>query len=327
MKAITYSRYGPPEVLRLEELDPPVPRDDELLIRVRAVEATKADCELRSFRFAVKWFWLPLRVAVGVTRPRRRVLGDYFSGVVAAAGRRVTRLAVGDEVFGSASFRRGAYAEYMTVPERAAVARKPRGMTFEEAAAVPLGGLNALHFLRLAALRPGERVLVNGAGGSIGAHGVQLAKARGCPVTAVDAPHKEAFLRRIGADRFVDYTREDFAALGETWDVLLDMVAGSSWRACLAVLRPGGRYLKANPRASDLLRAPLATRLTDKTVRVAFAPETQAALEELRALVDDGSIGPIVDAVYPLERAADAHRRVESERRAGAVVLSLGCGE
>ncbi len=324
MKAITYSRYGPPDVLELEEIEPPVPGEDEVLIHVRAAEATKADCELRSFRFSVKWFWLPLRLAVGVTRPRRRILGDYFSGVVTAVGRRVTRLAVGDEVFGSAGFRRGAYGEYLTVPEKYPVVTKPSNMSFEDAAAVPLGGLNAIHFMRLAGIQPGERVLINGAGGSIGAHAVQIAKAFGAEVTAVDSSIKERMLRRIGADRFIDYTKEHFAARGETYDVVFDMVAGSSYGQCISSLKPRGRYLKGNPRLSDMLRSAWTTRFTDKTVRVAFARETQEALDALKQLIEEGRIVSIVDRAYPMNRAAEAHRRVETEQRAGAIVLAIG---
>jgi NADPH:quinone reductase-like Zn-dependent oxidoreductase len=323
MKAITYRRYGPPDVLELADVDAPAPGDDEVLINVRAAEATKADCELRSFRFAVRWFWLPLRFAVGITKPRRQVLGNYFSGVVTAVGKHVTRLAVGDEVFGSAGFRRGAYAEYLIVPERYPVVTKPSTMSFEDAAAVPLGGLNAIHFMRLAEIKPGERVLVNGAGGSIGAHGVQIAKAFGAEVTAVDSPIKEAMLRRIGADRFIDYTKEHFAACGETYDVIFDMVAGSSYHACIASLKPKGRYLKANPRLSDMIRSVWTTRFTSKTVRVAFARETQEELSALKAMIENGKIVSIVDTVYSMDQAAEAHRRVETEQRAGAIVIRI----
>jgi len=323
MRAITYHRYGPPEVLQLEDVPAPVPKDDEVLIRVRAAEATKADCEMRAFRFAVKWFWLPLRLAVGITRPRNKILGGYFAGVVEAVGPQVTRLAVGDEVYGSAGLGFGAYGELVTVRERASVVKKPADMTFEEAAAVPLGGLNALHFLRLAAIRPGERVLINGAGGSIGAHGVQIAKAMGAEVTAVDNEIKRALIERLGADHFVDYTREDFWSRGETWDVVFDMIPHTPYAAILRVLNPGGRYLKGNPRFVDLLRAPWTTRTTDKRVSMAFAKESHAELDALRTMIEAGELSPIVDTVYPLEQAAEAHRRVETEQRAGAIVLAI----
>lgn len=323
MKAVVYSRYGPPEVLSVEEVERPAPGDGDVLVEVRAAEATKADCELRSFRFAVKWFWLPLRLVFGIFRPRRPVLGNYFAGVVIEAGRNVTRLAAGDAVFGSSGLRLGAYGEFMTVPSSGPVTEKPSNMTFEEAAAVPLGGLNAIHFLRLAGIEPGEKVLVNGAGGSIGAHGVQIAKAYGAEVTAVDSPFKEAMLRRIGADHFVDYTREDFSARGDTYDVIFDMVAGSSYSACIRSLKPDGRYLKANPRLSDMLRAAWTTRFSDKTVRVAFAKETQEELQALKEMIEKGQIQSIVDTVYPMSRVAEAHHRVESEQRSGAIVLSI----
>jgi NADPH:quinone reductase-like Zn-dependent oxidoreductase len=323
MKAVVYSHYGPPEVLSVGEVERPACGDDDVLVEVRAAEATKADCELRSFRFAVKWFWLPLRLAFGLFRPRRPVLGNYFAGVVMEVGRNVTRLSVGDAVFGSSGLRLGAYGEYMTVPGNGPVIAKPSNMTFEEAAAVPLGGLNAIHFLRLAAIEPGDRVLVNGAGGSIGSHGVQIAKAYGAVVTAVDSPLKEAMLRRIGADHFVDYTREDFSAQGEKYDVIFDMVAGSSYRACICSLKPGGRYLKANPRLSDMLRAAWTTRFSDKTVRVAFARETQEELQALKAMIENEQLESIVDTVYPMSRAVEAHQRVETEQRSGAIVLSI----
>jgi NADPH:quinone reductase-like Zn-dependent oxidoreductase len=166
-------------------------------------------------------------------------------------------------------------------------------------------------------------VLVNGAGGSIGAHGVQIAKACGAEVTAVDSPFKEAMLRRIGADHFIDYTRESFAAQGDTYDVIFDMVAGSSYSACIRSLKPGGRYLKANPRLSDMLRASWTTRFSDKTVRVAFARETQEELQALKEMIENEQLKSIVDTVYPMSGAAEAHHRVETEQRSGAIVLSI----
>jgi NADPH:quinone reductase-like Zn-dependent oxidoreductase len=324
MRAITYRRYGPPEVLQLEDVPAPKPKDDEVLIRVHAAEATKADCEMRAFHFAVKWFWLPLRLAIGITRPRNKILGGYFAGVVEAVGSKVTRLAVGDEVYGSSGLGFGAYGEFTTVRERATVVKKPANMSFEQAAAVPLGGLNALHFLRVAAVRPGERVLINGAGGSIGAHAVQIAKAMGAEVTAVDGPVKRALIERLGADHFIDYTQEDFWTRGETWDVVFDMVPHCPYAAILRVLNPGGRYLKGNPRFADMLRAPWTTRTTDKRVSMAFAKESHEELDALRTMIEAGELTSIVDTVYPMEQAAEAHRRVETEQRSGAIVLAIG---
>jgi NADPH:quinone reductase-like Zn-dependent oxidoreductase len=278
---------------------------------------------MRSFRFSVKWFWLPLRVALGVRKPRRHILGGYFSGEIESTGKDVTTFCVGDQVFGTAGLHLGAYAEYVALPARCTIVAKPRNMSFAEAAAVPLGGLNALHFMRRARIRPGEQVLINGAGGSIGAHAVQIAKSMGAEVTAVDSAIKEALLRRIGADHFVDYTKEDFAGRGQTYDVIFDMVAGSSYTACIGALSPNGRYLSGNPRLTVMLRAPLTTRFTSKTAIFAFARETQEELLALKKMIEDGRIGPIVDRVFPMEQAADAHRLVETEQRRGAVVIAI----
>ena len=324
MRAITYNRYGGPEVLQMTEVPRPSAKEDEILIRVRAAEATKGDCEMRSFRYAVKWFWLPLRIALGVRRPRRQILGIYFSGEIVSTGASVTRFSVGDEVFGTAGLRMGAYAEYLALPERYTIATKPRNMDHADAAAVPLGGLNALHFMRHAAIRPGEQVLINGAGGSIGLHALQIAKAMGAEVTVVDHTIKEAALLRLGADRFIDYTRSDFAADGHRYDVVFDMVPQSSYSDCIRILNPGGRYLCGNPRLSVMIRSLFTSWLTDKSASFAFATESMEELETLRQMIEDGEIRSIVDRVYPMEQAADAHRRVETEQRLGAVVISLG---
>lgn len=323
MKAITYSNYGPPDVLQVSEVEQPVPKDDEILIRVRAAEATKADCELRSFRFSVKWFWLPLRLALGVTRPRRQILGGYFSGEVVSTGSNVTHLSAGDQVFGGAGLQMGAYGEYLALPESACVTAKPANMSHVEAAAVPLGGLNAIHFMREAKIQPGESALINGAGGSIGAHAVQIAKSMGAEVTGVDSAIKQDFLRRIGADHCIDYTQESFAEDGRRYDVIFDMVPGSSYSACISALNANGRYLCGNPRLSVMLRSAFTTRFSDKTASFAFAKETREELTALREMIEDGKIQPIVDKVYPMEQAAEAHQLVETERRIGAVVIEV----
>ena len=324
MKAITYSCYGPPDVLQIEDVPQPVPKEDEVLIRVRAAEATKSDTEMRSFRFSVNWFWLPLRLAIGVRKPRRRILGGYFAGEVMALGKDVTRLAVGDEVFGTAGIRFGAYGEYVSLPASYTIVPKPANMSFAEAAAVPLGALNALHFLRLADIQKGEKVLINGAGGSIGAYGVQIAKSLGAEVTAVDKGIKEDFIRRMGADRFIDYTKEDFTAAGQTYDVIFDMVPGSSYGACIRRLNTNGRYLTGNPTLSFMLRSVFTTWFSEKTVRFAFARESEEELLALKAMIEAGDIGSIVEKVYPMEQIAEAHRRVETEERLGALVIAIG---
>ena len=322
MKAIVYEKYGSPDVLHVKEVEKPTPKDGEALIKVRAAEATKADCEMRGFTFQVNWFWLPLRVALGLIKPKKQVLGVYFAGEVESVGKDVSKFKKGDQVFGTTKLRLGAYGEYVCLPATSTLVPKPHNLSFEEAAVVPLGGLNALHFLRKAKIQKGEKVLVNGAGGSIGTFGVQIAKALGAEVTAVDSTTKREMLHRIGADHFLDYTKEDFTKSGQTYDVIFSMVANSSYSACIKALNPRGRYLMANPRMSDMLKSFLTSIFTDKTAIFAFAQEKEEELLTLKEMIEEGKIKPIVDKIYSFEQAAEAHRRVETEQRLGPVVIA-----
>ena len=323
MKAIVYKRYGPPEVLQIGEVEKPSPLDDEVLIKIHAAEATKSDCEMRSFNFAVKWFWLPLRIGLGIKKPKREILGGYFSGEVESFGKDVSRFSTGEQVFGSAQLRLGCYGEYLCLPASYTIGPKPQNLSFAEAAAVPLGGFNALHYMRKANIKSGEKVLINGAGASIGTFAVQIAKAMGGEVTAVDSSIKEEMLRSIGADHFVDYSLEDFTKSGQSYDVIFNMVANTSYSDCITALRPGGRYLMGNPRLSDMLRSVFTSLLTDKTVTFTFARETEEELLALKTMIEEGKIKPIVDQVYPMEQAAEAHRRVEAEQRLGTMVIAM----
>lgn len=323
MRAAIYTRYGGPEVLSLVDVAQPEPGDDELLIETRAAEVTKADCEMRRFSFPVKWFWLPLRLAFGVFKPRRTILGGYFSGVVVAVGKNVSRFRPGDAIFGATRLRFGAHGEFLCLPEHYTLEIKPDNISFEQAAAVPLGGLNAIHFMRKAGLQSGEKILINGAGGSIGTFALQIAKCMGAEVTAVDHGDKADMLRCIGADHVIDYTREDFTRLDRSYDVIFDMVVNSSYSGCINRLKPGGRYLTGNPRVVDMLRSIVTPLISDKQVYFEFAGERQEELHRLAQMLEAGEIEPVVDRVYPLEKIADAHRRVETEARLGIVVISL----
>jgi NADPH:quinone reductase-like Zn-dependent oxidoreductase len=293
------------------------------LIKIFAAEATKSDCEMRSFKFAVKWFWLPLRIGLGIKKPKRQILGGYFSGEVESFGKDVSRFSVGDQVFGSAQLRMGSYGEYLCLPANYTIGPKPKNLSFAEAAAVPLGGFNALHYMRKANIKSGEKVLINGAGASIGTFAVQIAKAMGAEVTAVDSSIKEEMLRSIGADHFVDYSTEDFTKSGQSYDVIFNMVANASYSNCVAALKPGGRYLMGNPRLFDMLRSVFTPLLTNKTVTFTFAGEKEEELLALKRMIEAGEIKPIVDQVYPMEQVAEAHRRVEAEQRLGIIVIAI----
>ena len=229
VRAIVCTAYGPPEVLHLRDVPKPTPKDDEVLVRIRATTVSTADCELRRFDFA-PWIWLPMRLAFGISRPRRRVLGQELAGDVESVGKKVRSLRKGDRVFGTTGVPLGAHAEYICLrenPQTGAIATMPANLDYAEAAAVPYGGGEALAFLRKADVRSGQRVLVNGAGGSFGTFAVQLAKILGAHVTAVDSAPKLEMLRTIGADRVIDYAAEDFTAGPETWDVIFDVVRGT----------------------------------------------------------------------------------------------------
>lgn len=324
MKAIVHSKFGPPKVLYVKEIDKPVPKEDEVLIEVAAAEATKSDCEIRSQTFPVKWFALPLRFVFGFKTPKIPVLGGYFSGKIVAVGDKVNHFKCGDHVFGTAGVHFGAYAQFMCLSENSAIAPKPDNMSFEEAAAVPLGGLNALHFLNIAKLKKGEQLLINGAGGSIGAHAIQIAKSIGAKVTAVDKKSKEEFLRNIGADHFIDYQKESISKGDRRYDVVLNMVVKTPYSDCVKILNPAGRYLIGNPKISDMLRSLITSKFTNKSASFSLAQETKEGLLELKSMIEAEKIAPLVDKVYEYHHAAEAHERVETEQRLGVVVIKLG---
>lgn len=325
MKAAVYRAYGPPEVIRIEDIPKPVPRDDDVLVRVHAATVGTWDSEARRFSFPT-WFWLPLRIAMGIRTPRWPVLGQELSGEVEAVGKDVTRFAPGDEVFASVGLGFGAHAEYVCVSSRRAIAIKPKNLSHVEAASIPTGGDNALHFLRLARVQPGERVLVNGAAGNIGVLAVQIAKHYGAEVTAVDSAEKHEALRAIGADHVIDYTTEDYTRTGRRYDVIFDLIPGSDYAGAVACLEPKGRYILANPLFGPLLRARWTNRTSDKRVLTKFAASKPDDLVLLKELAEAGRIRGAIDRCFPLDEAAEAHAYVDGGRRKGAVVLTMEVG-
>ena len=253
MKAIVCSAYGPPETLQVKEIPKPAPNDKEVLIRIYASTVTMGDCELRGLTLPA-WTRIPMRLYMGYSKPKRWMPGMEFSGVIESVGKGVDNFRRGDAVFGSTGMSMGANAEYKCLRSNAAIAIKPPQISFEEAASIPVGGLNALHFLRKANIKPGMKVLVIGAGGSIGTFGVQLAKLYGAEVTAVDATGKVNMLLDIGADHVIDFTKDDFSSQALKYDVIFDVVYGSSFDACIGALKEGGCYLMANPSPGRMLR-------------------------------------------------------------------------
>jgi NADPH:quinone reductase-like Zn-dependent oxidoreductase len=269
---------------------------------------------------------------VGLTGPKRiTVLGQELSGEVEAIGKDVKQFKEGDPVFGVTGFSLGAYAEYICLPEDreedGTLAIKPANMTYEEAAAVPFGGLEALHFLRKAEIRDGQEVLINGAGGTIGTFAVQLAKYFGAEVTAVDRGGKLDMLRSIGADQVIDYTREDFTKQGQAYDVIFDVIGKSSFSGSINSLKPNGRYLSANPRLSHMVRGPWTEMRSDKKVIAGAASRKAEDLVYLKELIEAGHLKTVIDRSYPLEQAAEAHRYAESGRKQGNLVITVAQGD
>ncbi|WKA59300.1 NAD(P)-dependent alcohol dehydrogenase [Planococcus shenhongbingii] len=321
MKAMVCTRYGPPEVLELQQLDKPVPKDDEILIKVHASTVTAGDCEIRSFKFPVL-LWIPLRLFFGVRKPRLNVLGQEFAGEVEVAGDEQTLFKKGDRVFGATGLKLGAYADYLCLPSSSAIARMPEGLSFEEAATIPTGGMNALFFLRKAKIQTGQKVLIIGAGGSIGTMAVQLAKNSGAEVTAIDSGEKLDMLLSIGADNVIDYRQEDFTANGETYDVIFDVAGKSPFSKTINSLKPKGIYLMGNPSLSQMFRRLLPTKKGNRKIIAGAASYKAEDLRYLSKLLAEGKIKPVIDQVFPLEQLRQAHYYVESGMKKGNVVIA-----
>jgi NADPH:quinone reductase-like Zn-dependent oxidoreductase len=326
MEAIIWTKYGPPDGLQLRELEKPTSKDNEVLIRVKASTVTAGDVETRSLNMPL-WLAIPIRIFAGLTRPKRiPILGQELAGEVEAVGKDVKRFKPGDRVFGSTGFGFGGYAEYKCQKadsDDAVLAIIPEGVSYEEAAAIPTGALEALHFLRKADIQPGEQLLVNGAGGSIGTFGVQLAKYFGAEVTGVDSAEKLDLVRSLGADHVIDYAEEDFSQGEKKYDVILDVVGKDSFDRCIQALKPNGRYLMANPKPSLMMRGARISRNSDKQVISENAKRSAADLDYLVELVVEGKLKVVIDRMFPLEETAEAHRYVETGKKKGNVVITI----
>jgi NADPH:quinone reductase-like Zn-dependent oxidoreductase len=326
MKAIVWTEYGPPDGLQLREVEKPSPKDNEVLIRIHATTVTAGDCEMRRLDFP-PLLRLPMRLYAGLTRPKRvTILGQELAGEIESVGKDVRRFKPDDQVFAGIGFGFGAYAQYRCMseePEMGVLALKPTNMSYEEAAAVPVGGLNALHFLRHGNIQSGQKVLINGAGGSIGTIAIQLAKSFGAEVTAVDSTTKLDMLRSIGADQVVDYTQRDFTESGETYDVIFDVVGKASFSGCIRSLKENGIYLLGNPALSKNIRGRWISMTSGRQVFAGTASYKTEDLVFLKDLIEAGKIRTVIDRRFPLEQMAEAHRYVEKGGKKGNVVITV----
>jgi NADPH:quinone reductase-like Zn-dependent oxidoreductase len=324
MKAVVYDEYGPPEVQRLEEVDRPVPKEDEVLIRVHAGTVNRLDVHTREANrrggLAVS---LLSRMVSGIQRPRQRILGSEFAGEVESAGAAVKEFAVGDRVFGNSGLRFGAHAEFMCMRASARIAKMPAGMGFEEAAPITDGALNALACLTAADLKKGRRILIYGASGAIGTAGVQLARYFDADVTAVCNTKNLELVRSLGADRVIDYTKEDFTNNGEKYDVIFDAVGKHSFKRSRDSLNPGGLFLPTDG-FENLVLALWTPRFGDKKVVFQIPPrQTRQDVLFLKEIIEAGKFRPVIDRTYPMEEVIEATRYVETEQKTGNVVMTV----
>ena len=321
MKAVVCTKYGPPDVLQLQDMEKPVPKDNEVLVKVHATTVTAGDVRIRSFTYPA-WFWFFGRMMFGLVRPRKTIPGDELAGEIESVGKDVKLFKEGDQVFGlNCSFGLGGgNAEYKCLPEERGLAIKPANITYDEAAAVPFGGLTALHFLRKGNIQGGQKVLIYGASGSVGTYAVQLARCFGAEITGVCSTTNLELVESLGAEQVIDYTQEDFTTSGETYDVIFDAVMKTSFSRCKNSLKQKGVYLTVD---WPLLQALWSSMTGSKKVVFGVASTENEDLIFLKELIEAGKIKPVIDRLYPLEQIIEAHRYVEKGHKKGNVVITV----
>jgi NADPH:quinone reductase-like Zn-dependent oxidoreductase len=322
MKAIVYHEYGSPDVLKLEELEKPIPKDNEILVKVYATTVTVADIRSRSFTVPLS-FWLPARIALGFRKPKKAILGVELAGEIDSVGKDVKLFKKGDQVFAATLISYGAYAEYKCLPEDAAISIKPSNISYEEAAALPIGARTALHYLRKAKVQPRQKVLVYGASGSVGTYAVQLARYFGAEVTGVCSTTNLELVKSLGADKVIDYTVEDFSTKDETYDVIFEAVDKSSFSACMRSLKEDGIYLNVTVPAPGIRMLWTKMMSGKKLFLGENPPEKAEDLTFLKELVEAGKLKPVIDKGYPLEKIVEAHRYVDKGHKKGNVVITV----
>jgi NADPH:quinone reductase-like Zn-dependent oxidoreductase len=324
MKAIVYTQYGPADVLHLQEVEKPTPKDNEVLIKMHATSVTAGDCNARGFTFVPPGFGFIARLTFGLRKPRQPVLGMELSGEIVEVGKNVTRFKKGDQVFGI-SPEYGAYAEYLCMAEDAGLVMKPANLTYAEAASIPFGANTALYFLRdMAKLQPGQKILIIGASGCTGVYAVQLAKYYGAEITGVCSTRNLEMVRSLGADHVIDYMREDFTQNGQAYDVILDMVPGkSSFARYQSSLKSNGLYLAGAGGLESFAQMAWTGLTGGKKVLAGVAPDRVEDLFFLKELLEAGKLKPVIDLCFPLGQTAEAHRYADTGHKRGSVVITI----
>jgi NADPH:quinone reductase-like Zn-dependent oxidoreductase len=324
MKAVLNTSYGPPDMLRISEVEKPTPKENEILIRVRAASVTSSDCNIRNLTFVPKYLHFPMKMEFGFKEPKNKILGFDVAGDIEEMGSQVTRFRVGDQIFGTTEPYYGAHAEYVCLPEDTVLAPKPNNMSYEEAGTVPVIGNTALHFVRdLGAIQPGQKILINGASGGIGTFAVQIAKNLGAEVTGVCSTRNLDLVRSLGADHVIDYTQEDFTKSGEIYDVIFDAVGKSSFSRCKGSLNENGLYLNTLPKFSVFMDVFLTSLRGGKKVKMEGAPALIENLMDLKEMIEAGKLKTVIDKTYPLEEIAEAFRYVEGGHKSGNVAITV----
>jgi NADPH:quinone reductase-like Zn-dependent oxidoreductase len=324
MKAILHTKYGPPDELQLKEVEKPVPKENEVLVKIHATTVTTSDCNIRNGTFTPTLFVIPMKLQLGINTPKINILGSDLAGEIEAVGADVKRFKKGDQVFGNLGTVLGAHAEYICMPEDGVLTIKPANLTYEEAAAIPNMANTALYFIRdQGNLQAGQKVLINGASGGIGTFAVQLAKYYGAEVTGVCSTTNIELVKSQGADKVIDYTKEDFTQSNQRYDVIFDVVGKTSFSRCKSLLKEGGIYLATLPTLALILQMIITSIGGSKKAKNGDAVEHIDNLTFLKELVEAGKLKPVIDRTYPLEETAEAFRYVEQGHKKGNVVINV----